>query len=160
VEQVAFEAPTSESSASRALAYVVALILVISGIVLTFRRASLSPAIATATGLLLYVWLFRTQPQVKYIQYLIIAEGGITYIHEFGASARRSHYGWSDIQDLSVLLASKGEEPQGLVLKLKRKGLSGVNINLPICSHNDSLSAFSAASKWLSTHEVEAEAEA
>ena len=108
-------------------------------------------------GIALYVWLFRTAAKTLYFTYLILNEQGIEYVHTPGAARGRvSRYAWSQIESVSIKLASRGEEEQGLSIKLASGYLGGLPILLPVFAEVDCVAVYGSMQKRLHQREASA----
>lgn len=142
---------------SRGLTFFVAVVLVVGGLVTAVVEASPRPLVATMLGIALYVWLFRTAAKTLYFTYLILNEQGIEYVHTPGAARGRvSRYAWSQIESVSIKLASRGEEEQGLSIKLASGYLGGLPILLPVFAEVDCVAVCGSMQKRLHQREASA----
>ena len=82
--------------------------------------------------------------------YLILNEQGIEYVHTPGvARGRVSRYALSQIESVSINLASRSEEEQGLSIKLASGYLGGPPILLPVFAEVDCVAVYGSMQKRL-----------
>lgn len=149
MDSIVLETSSGAGEGSRTLAYLLAMLLILGGIAAAIHSGTLQPSLWVVPGVLIYVWLFRTQPQIVYQPYLVLDETGIRYQHSFGPRGRSCHYRWPDIAEPEILLASKGHEQQGLQFKWKKARVYSVPILLGISSESDCLKIFAAVNHAL-----------
>jgi hypothetical protein len=150
LEPIELQVSRTPGDLSRVLTFFVALALVVGGIAGAVVEVSLRPLAAAALGVAIYVWLFRTAPQTLYFTYLTLDDRGIEYVHTPGLKGRISRYAWSQIEGVSIKLASHGEEVPGLSIKLANGYLGGVPVLLPVFAELDCVTVYNSMLKRLS----------
>ena len=149
MKRLALEASHSRNDGPRAAIFLAAGVLVVGGIAGAVVDASLLPTMASLFGVALFVWLFRTQPQMQHVEYIVIDDAGIMYVHAPGSTGRVSRYAWSEIKEVAVALGEHGAGAPGLILKTNRPHLGGVPVFLNVFSDQDAAAAHRAANEWL-----------
>jgi hypothetical protein len=154
VQPFVLEVAHAPGDGKRTLSFLAAVALAVAGMALALLRGSLLPLVATVVALAWLVWLFRTQPLVQHAEYLLLDNHGLKYMHTPGSNGRVSQYAWSEIQSVSVKLASKGEDFQGLSVLTTRSSLGGLPVLLAVFSEQDCIAACKAVEQQLEERRV------
>lgn len=136
------------------LGFLAAVALAVASMMLALVKGSLVPLVATVVAVAWLVWLFRTQPIWKHVEYLILDNHGLKYVHTPGNKGRVSQYAWSEIQSVSMKLASNGDDVQGLSILTTRSSLGSLPVLLPVFSEQDCIAACKAVEKQLEERRV------
>lgn len=132
VPDVAFEKIDSSGTGGADTGYVVAVSMLVGGVlVLLTTDGSVAKGIGigmVAAGLLIYVHLWRSAPQVRYFRYFWLDQYGLHHIEGGSPAGWTAHFAWHEIAGAEA--APPQDEFPGLILKLHRRGLRGVPVFL------------------------------